>query len=246
MINYKVYNQEAEQVGEVGLSNKIFNVKANNALIHQAVVAQTANARQVLAHVKNKGEVRGGGRKPWKQKGTGRARHGSIRSPLWKGGGVIFGPKKDRNFKKDINKKMKQKAIFMALSDKVANVKLIILDKLETSEYKTKIFNQILNNLETKILNLNLKEKVLLNTDNLDIDNKDKSEKAKVKTKAKNKLNRSILIIIGEKDEKIKYSARNLVGAKLINLDNINLVDLLKYRYLVSTQEAIKKLEERY
>ncbi len=234
MINYKVYNQEAEIVGEIGLTDKIFNVKANQSLIHQAVVAQMANARKVLAHTKDRGDVSGGGRKPWKQKGTGRARHGSSRSPIWRGGGITFGPRKDRNFKKDINKKMKQKAIFMALSNKVANVKLIILDKLETKEYKTKVFNQILNNLETKILALKKTQPMA-----------DKNVKD-VKSKAKSKLNRSILIIINDKDEKLKYSAKNLAGIKLINLDNINLVDLLKYKHLVSTQGAIKKLEERY
>ncbi|MDO9399263.1 MAG: 50S ribosomal protein L4 [bacterium] len=241
MINYKVYNQEAELVGAVDLADKIFNVKTNQALIHQAVVAQMANARKVLAHTKGRGEVRGGGKKPWKQKGTGRARHGSSRSPIWKGGGVTFGPTNERNFKKDINKKMKQKAIFMALSDKVANVKLIILDKLETSEYKTKVFNQILSNFETKVF---VPEKKSLPEIKQPLVEKD--SKLKTKAKRKSKVARSILIIISEKDEKLKYSAKNLVGAKLINLDNINLVDLLKYKHLVSTQEAIKKLVEKY
>jgi len=231
MINYKVYNQNAESTGEMELSSSVFGVKANEALIHQAVVAQMANNRKVLAHTKGRGDVRGGGKKPWKQKGTGRARHGSSRSPIWKGGGVTFGPTKDRNFKKDINKKMKQKAIFMALSDKVANVKLIILDKLEANEYKTKLFNQILNNLETKVLALKKNQLIADET---------------IKSKIKIKINRSILIIINDKDEKLKYSARNLVGTKLINLDNINLVDLLKYKYLVSTKKAIEKLTARY
>jgi len=231
MINYKVYNQNAESTGEMELSSSVFGVKANEALIHQAVVAQMANNRKVLAHTKGRGDVRGGGKKPWKQKGTGRARHGSSRSPIWKGGGVTFGPTKDRNFKKDINKKMKQKAIFMALSDKVANVKLIILDKLEANEYKTKLFNQILNNLETKVLALKKNQLIADET---------------IKSKIKIKINRSILIIINDKDEKLKYSARNLVGTKLINLDNINLVDLLKYKYLISTKKAIEKLTARY
>ncbi|MBU0647448.1 50S ribosomal protein L4 [Patescibacteria group bacterium] len=243
MINYKVYNQEAELVGAVDLADKIFNVKTNQALIHQAVVAQMANARKVIAHTKGRGEVRGGGKKPWKQKGTGRARHGSSRSPIWKGGGVTFGPTNERNFKKDINKKMKQKAIFMALSDKVANVKLIILDKLEASEYKTKVFNQILSNLETKIF---VSEKKVLPEIEQPLIENNSELKPKTKAKRKSKVARSILVIISEKDEKLKYSAKNLVGAKLINLDNINLVDLLKYKHLVSTQEAIKKLVEKY
>jgi len=222
-----VYNQNAESIGEMELSPKVFGVKANTALVHQAVVAQMANKRQVLAHTKDRGEVRGGGRKPWRQKGTGRARHGSIRSPIWVGGGITFGPRKDRNFKKNINQKMKKKAIFMALSDKVANAKMVVLDKLEVGEYKTKIFNEILKNIETKILFVAAV--------------KDKAGEAKI---AKKKIARNILMIIADKDDKIKYSSRNLVGVKLINLANINLVDILKYKYLILTKEVIKKIEE--
>ncbi|MCK4554466.1 50S ribosomal protein L4, partial [Candidatus Parcubacteria bacterium] len=116
-ISVKIYNQKAEAVGDIKLSDKVFGVKANEPLVHQAMVAQMSNERQVLAHTKDRSEVRGGGRKPWKQKGTGRARAGSIRSPIWKGGGVTFGPRKDRNFSKNINKKMKQNAMLMVLSD---------------------------------------------------------------------------------------------------------------------------------
>ena len=101
-IKIKVYNQKVEEAGEMKLSDKIFNVEANNALLHQAMVAQMSNERQVLAHTKSRSEVRGGGKKPWKQKGTGRARAGSSRSPIWIGGGVTFGPTKERNFSKNI------------------------------------------------------------------------------------------------------------------------------------------------
>ncbi|MFA5420997.1 MAG: 50S ribosomal protein L4, partial [Patescibacteria group bacterium] len=104
-VKINVYNQEAKVVGEVKLSDKVFALEANSDLIHQALVAQMSNERQVLAHTKTKAEVRGGGKKPWKQKGTGRARAGSSRSPIWVGGGVTFGPRKDRNFTKKINKK---------------------------------------------------------------------------------------------------------------------------------------------
>lgn len=99
-IEVKIYNQKAEAVGEMKLAEKIFGVKENTALVHQVAVAQMGNERQVLAHTKGRAEVRGGGKKPWKQKGTGRARAGSSRSPIWIGGGITFGPTKDRNFKK--------------------------------------------------------------------------------------------------------------------------------------------------
>src|SRR3989338_7273411 len=108
-MKYQVYNQEGEKVKEMDLNPAVFEVAMNNDLVHQAVVAQAANKRKPLAHTKDKGEVRGGGKKPWKQKGTGRARHGSSRSPLWIGGGVTFGPTNERNFSKKINKKMKKK-----------------------------------------------------------------------------------------------------------------------------------------
>jgi large subunit ribosomal protein L4 len=224
----KIYNQQGEKVGEIELSDKVFGVKANEALVHQAMVAQMANERQVLAHTKGRAEVRGGGRKPWRQKGTGRARAGSSRSPLWIGGGVTFGPTKDRNFSLKINKKMKVKAILMALSDKVLNNKLVVLEKLEMPEFKTKIFNEVILKLEK---HFNIKE----------LKPKENKKEDKVKKQKK-----SILVINGKKDEKIKFSARNLTGVKLINLDNINIIDLLKYKDLILTADTVKKLEEKY
>lgn len=224
MPKINIYNQKAEQAGEIEISDKIFGVKAKEALIHQAMVAQMANERQVLAHTKTKGEVRGGGKKPWKQKGTGRARAGSSRSPIWIGGGVTFGPTNERNFKKKINKKMKQKAIFMVLSDRVNNGNLVILDKLEMEAYKTKVFNAMLKGLEGKILQAA----------------ESKSEKGAKPKK------RSILVLNDKKDDTIKYSGRNLVGVEMSNLDNINILDLLKYKNVILTVDGIKKLEERY
>ena len=147
MPKISVYNQEGKTVGELNLNDALFGVKANTALVHEAVVAQRANARQVLAHTKTRGEVRGGGRKPWKQKGTGRARQGSIRSPQWIGGGVVFGPSKDRNFSVKINRKAKRQALFMALSDKVASEKLVVLDSVSTEPAKTKLMAEVLKKL---------------------------------------------------------------------------------------------------
>jgi len=145
-----VYSQQGEQVGTTLLPKEIFDVKTNPDLVHQVVVSQMANRRRVIAHTKDRGEVRGGGRKPWRQKGTGRARVGSIRSPLWKGGGVTFGPTKERVFKKKINKKMRRIALSMVLSAKAKNNLLLILDKLSLPEAKTKLMTKILGKLPLK------------------------------------------------------------------------------------------------
>ena len=145
-----VYNQEGKEIGSALLPKEIFDLKVNPDLIHQVVVSQMANQRQVLAQAKDRSEVRGGGRKPWRQKGTGRARAGSRRSPLWKGGGVTFGPTRARVFKKKINKKMKRKALLMALSAKAKNNLLLILDKLNLTEAKTKLMAKILKRLPIK------------------------------------------------------------------------------------------------
>ncbi len=239
MPKVNIYNQQAEIVGETELDPKIFNMKANPALVHQAVVTQMANMRQVLAHTKGRGEVRGGGRKPWRQKGTGRARHGSIRSPIWRGGGVTFGPTKERNFKKDINKKMKQKAMLMVLSDKVANDNLVILDKLTLDEYKTKKFDDIISTLEKGVLKIRQPDSQIAGQPG-----EKKTDKKKKEAKKKNK--RSILIINSANDERVTKSARNLPGIRLINSDNINILDLLKYRNLILTKNVVEKLEQRY
>src|SRR3989338_7773386 len=138
MTKFPVYNVNGEKVSDVELNPDIFGVAIKPQLVQHAIVIQQANARQVLAHTKNRGEVAGGGRKPWRQKGTGRARHGSTRSPIWIGGGVTFGPRNERNFEKKINKKMKRKALLMALSTKVADSQLVIFDDLKMKEAKTK------------------------------------------------------------------------------------------------------------
>jgi large subunit ribosomal protein L4 len=212
-LKIKVYNQSAEPIKDLELNAKIFAVEPNNELLHQAMVAQMANCRQVLAHTKDRSEVSGGGKKPWKQKGTGRARAGSSRSPIWIGGGVTFGPTKDRNFKQKINQKMKQKAIFMALSDRVKSNALAVIDTLELADFKTKKFNEILTTFEKKVLN---------------------NER------------RNILVVNDSKDEKVKYSGRNLVGVKMINLENINLVDLLNHKSLLLTEKAVEAFTKLY
>ncbi len=122
-------------------------MKLNPDLVHQVTVVQVANRRHNIAHTKNRAEVRGGGKKPWRQKGTGRARHGSIRSPLWKGGGVTFGPRNERIFAQKINKKMRRKALFMVLSAKVKDEELILLDELRLTQPKTKLMANVLKAL---------------------------------------------------------------------------------------------------
>ncbi|MFH1759369.1 MAG: 50S ribosomal protein L4 [Patescibacteria group bacterium] len=147
-----VYNIKNEAAGKVELDDKIFGAKWNPDLVHQVVLVKTANKRQILAHAKTRSEVRGGGKKPWRQKGTGRARHGSTRSPIWAGGGVTFGPTKDRNYEKKINKKMVKIALYSVLSKKVSDGELKIIDDLKLKEAKTKTLHAILTTL--KMLNV--------------------------------------------------------------------------------------------
>ncbi len=146
MAKVPVYNETGKEQGELELDDSVFGVKAKLSLIHQVFEAILSNARQPWAHTKDKSEVRGGGRKPWKQKGTGRARHGSIRSPIWKGGGVTFGPLNRRNYKKKINRKMSQKAIKAVLSDKVNNGSLLVVEHFP-KDGKTKSVDTLRNNL---------------------------------------------------------------------------------------------------
>lgn len=145
-----IYNQNGEVSGSAILPKEIFDVKFNADLVHQVAVSLMANRRQISAHTKNRGEVRGGGKKPWRQKGTGRARHGSIRSPIWKGGGVTFGPRNDKVYGRDIPKKMRQKALFMVLTEKAKNQQLIVLDKIKLENPKTKEIVKMLLNLPCK------------------------------------------------------------------------------------------------
>ncbi len=125
MSKISVYNQEGKVVGDLELNAAHFGVKPNPALVHEVVVSQQANARRSIAHTKTKGEVRGGGKKPWKQKGTGRARQGSTRNPQWVGGGVAFGPRADRDNSVKVNRRVRQKALFMAISDNASSGSLI-------------------------------------------------------------------------------------------------------------------------
>ncbi|NLC54541.1 MAG: 50S ribosomal protein L4 [Erysipelothrix sp.] len=147
MANLKMFNLDGKELENIEVSADVFGITPNKQVLFDAVVAQQAAQRQGTHKVKNRSEVRGGGRKPWRQKGTGRARQGSIRSPQWVGGGVVFGPTTARNYKLHTNRKVRRLAIRSALSDKVLNNKAMLVENLEMQEIKTKRFIEVLNNL---------------------------------------------------------------------------------------------------
>ncbi len=147
MTKVSIYNMEGNSARELELAADRYEIKVDPKLVHEVMIASQANARRAIANTKTRGEVRGGGKKPWKQKGTGRARHGSIRSPIWVGGGVTFGPRSERNFSMKINKKLRRKALFMVLSDKVASNQMLLVDAIKTDSPKTKIVAELLKKL---------------------------------------------------------------------------------------------------
>ncbi len=145
-MEFPVYNKDGKEVGKASLPDAVFGLKWNSDLVYQVVTAEAANQRLGTAHAKGRSEVRGGGKKPWKQKGTGRARHGSIRSPIWKGGGVTHGPLAEKNYAKKINRKMAKKALFTVLSQKARENEILVLDELTFPEAKTKRAAEIFSN----------------------------------------------------------------------------------------------------
>lgn len=153
----KIYNLQGKEAGTIEVPENIFGLPWNADLVHQVVTSMRANARAGTAHAKTRGEVRGGGRKPWQQKGTGRARHGSIRSPLWKGGGVTHGPRKDKSYAQKINQKMRQKALLVTLSRKFKDGEIIFVDSLSMQEPKAKRAKAALS-----ALNINKKKNAAL------------------------------------------------------------------------------------
>ena len=205
MANVSVYNMEGKEVGKIELNDSVFSAEVNEHLVHMAVVSQLANKRQGTQSAKTRSEVRGGGRKPWKQKGTGHARQGSTRSPQWTGGGVVFAPKpRDYSFK--MNKKEKQIAIVSALSSRLAADKIYVVDELNFDEIKTKKMQAVLEGL---------------------------------------KINKA-LVVLGDKNENVVLSARNLPTVRTALTNTINVYDILKYDTLVLTKDAVAKIEEVY
>lgn len=214
----ELYNQLGEVVGEINLPDSIFGVAMNADLLKQVLDAQSANSRQLLAHAKDRGEVRGGGRKPWRQKGTGRARHASIRSPIWEGGGVTFGPAKEKSFKKKINKKMKRGALFMALSSKFKDKELLMLDGLKTESPKTKSGNNIMKILSSKMHGYRA--------------NKKKAD--------------SILLVIPKHDETMARAFNNLPFVEMLSADSLNTKDILANKYMILIKDAVPVIEKTF
>ena len=205
MANVSVYNMEGKEVGKIDLSDAIFGVEINEHLVHLAVVQQLANNRQGTQKAKTRSEVSGGGRKPWRQKGTGHARQGSTRSPQWTGGGVVFAPvPRDYSFK--LNKKEKRAALKSALTSRVQADKFIVLDELKLDEIKTKKFQEVLNNLKVS----------------------------------------KAVVVLGENDNNVILSARNIPDVITSTVNTINTYDIMKFGTVIATKDAIAKIEEVY
>ncbi|HVX91488.1 MAG TPA: 50S ribosomal protein L4 [Candidatus Paceibacterota bacterium] len=215
----RIYAMDGSQKGTVKLPENLFNVKWNADLVHQVVVGMQANARNVIAHTKHRGEVRGGGKKPWKQKGTGRARHGSSRSPIWKGGGVTHGPRNERVFEVKINKKMRRAAFLSVLSRKAKDGEVIFIEKLAMSVPKTKDAKSMLTAV-AKAAGANA-----------------------LVAKHKN----AAIVAFSEPNDAVKKSFRNIGNIALEEVRNLNPVDLMTNRYLVieNPEKAFELLSAR-
>ena len=207
-MKYPFYNQEGKEEGNMVLPKEVFEVPMNTDLVYQVLISQKANRRQVSAHTKDRGDVRGGGRKPWQQKGTGRARVGSIRSPLWRGGGVTGGPTNEKIYERSIPSKMRKKALFMVLSQKVKDNLLVVLDKMEMEKPKTKEMAKIIKKLPIG------KE--------------------------------SRLVINSEGNKNLFMASRNISKTGVSEARNLNVVDLLNYKYLLISKNGIKEIESTF
>ena len=214
-----VYNSEGKEVKKVELSDDIFGLDWNADLVHQVVTAILGNARENIAHTKDRGDVSGGGIKPWRQKGTGRARHGSIRSPLWRGGGITFGPRNDKNFNRKINKKMRAKALATVLSQKIRDNELLLVDSVKFEKPKTVEAKSIIEGLS-------------------------KNEGfEQLLTKQKN----TAVIGLSELDTNVVKSFSNLSNMKVEEARNFNPAVLLNYKYVVifDAEKSLKILSDR-
>ncbi|MFA6392622.1 MAG: 50S ribosomal protein L4 [Candidatus Paceibacterota bacterium] len=204
----QIYNQKGKSVGKFELPESIFGVPWNGDLVHQVVTAMQANARTPVAHTKDRSEVRGGGRKPWKQKGTGRARHGSSRSPIWVGGGVAHGPRNEKSYEQKINKKMKAKALFTVLSEKFRKGQIIFLEELNLKNIKTKDAVAVIKDLSSL-----------------------KGFEKMIGGKKPN-----TFISVPAKGDIVKKSFANIQTVEVDEVRNMNPVDLLAYRYIIISQ----------
>jgi len=201
----KIFSQDGKESGKISLPESVFAVNWNADLVHEVVVSMQSNARAGTAHTKDRSEVRGGGRKPWKQKGTGRARHGSRRSPIWTGGGVTFGPRSEKDYSKKINKNVKAKAFAITLSKKFADGELVFVDSLSLEAPKTADAKTIVHALAK---GTGIEELI---------------------TKRKN----TAMIVLSARDENIEKSFANFGNIEVVQAKDISTVDLLTYKYVV-------------
>jgi large subunit ribosomal protein L4 len=201
----QIYNQKGKAVGKLNLPESIFGLAWNADLVHQVVTGMQANARTPVAHTKTRGEVRGGGKKPWRQKGTGRARHGSTRSPIWVGGGVAHGPRNEKDYSQKINKKMKVKALYTALSEKFRAGQILFVEELTLKNIKTKDAAEVVKSLSA----IKGFEKIIGG----------KKE--------------NTYMTVPAKSEVLKKSFANIKTIKLDEVRNINPVDLLSHKYII-------------
>lgn len=215
----KIYNQKGAVAGEISLPAKVFAAKWRSDLVHQVVQSMTSNKRAGTADTKDRGEVRGGGKKPWKQKGTGQARHGSSRSPIWVGGGVTHGPLSDKNYKRKISKSMRAQALFSVLSKKLKDGEILFVDTLTTTGIKTKDAAKTFENL---------------------------MKVSDWKASADAKKPRVLTALFG-RNEKAEKSFRNLPQLEMVFVKNLNPADILNYKYLLieNPVESVKFLESR-
>lgn len=214
-----IYNQDGKAKGKITLSKEVFGVPWNADLVHEIVRLMNSNSRDAIAHTKMRGEVRGGGKKPWKQKGTGRARHGSSRSPIWVGGGVTHGPRNDKNFTRKINKKARTKALYSILSRKFKDGEILFVDSLNIKTPKTKDAKKIISSLSG----------------------------IKGYEKLATKANNAAMIAFDKKTEALTKSFRNFGNISIEEFRNINPVSVLAHTYLIVTnpEESLKKLTEK-
>ncbi len=206
-----LYNQKGKEAGKISIPESVFGVSWNADLVHQVVASMMTSARDPIAHTKTRGEVRGGGKKPWQQKGTGQARHGSTRSPIWVGGGVAHGPRKDKNFDRKINRKMKAKALFTILSKKFRDGEVLFVDGVSFDTPKSKEARETLSNLGSI-----------------------KGFEA-LSTKRKN----AAYIATDKKDINVEKSFGNFSNIAVEELRNVNPLTMMKYKYLVITNPAL-------
>lgn len=208
----KLYNQQAEETGTTELPDGVFGLKWNADLVHQVVMSYAANRRAGTAHAKTRGEVRGGGKKPWRQKGTGRARHGSIRSPIWKGGGVTHGPRNEKDYSKKINKKMAKKALFTVLSAKARDSEIVVVDDLHLEAPKTKRAAEFFTRF------------------------------ARQEQFGRIQKGNGVLVAIPGKDDTIRRAMRNLPYVGVDEARNLNAYEALQYKYILFAKQAIEAL----